>query len=399
MMKVLVVGSFHLPENATPNQQQQYGTLKQQFNAACKALGAAFAGRNHSIMVGVPDWAMLRTHETVASYMVEGASLAPLQDSQAHQIIFYAPQEPEPPDSTPEVDTLREFKQLPNLQIADKFVGRVGNKASVIPNVNEVDAVLLIAGAEGTASIGYAAYSMSKPVVVVTAFNGAAKDLHDDVLIGEYNRFLAQNNITPTDLRALECNWNADADNGALDAENLANAKLIVQTAEKLVKAYGQTSQASLLTLKWAIAGLVVLLLTWLGVYVSASQCPTTALACVIYVNVAFFLLLYISALLGTGLRILTSYQNNTILQLTNLGLAVDGAISLVVAFGLALLYLIGGISFTGKVVALQTGTPESNAFATIAITMAVLGLAAGYLVPLNRLRERLEGVMAQEGK
>lgn len=40
-----------------------------------------------------------------------------------------------------------------------------------------------------------------------------------------------------------------------------------------------------------------------------------------------------------------------------------------------------------------------SDVFANIAISMSLLGLAAGYLVPLNQLRQRFEKIMAEEQK
>ena len=127
-----------------------------------------------------------------------------------------------------------------------------------------------------------------------------------------------------------------------------------------------------------------------------------TATGCGDWVTIAFFLLLYISALLGAGLRTLVTYQVNKIAQLTGLGLGMDAAISLLVAFGLALVYLIGGISFTGSVVVLTGGAQgqaNESSFATIAVSMSLLGLASGYLVPLNQLSERLGKIVSQEEK
>ncbi len=196
-------------------------------------------------------------------------------------------------------------------------------------------------------------------------------------------------------LRALDVDWDEDA------TKNLPKAEAIVNTGEKLVKAYNQSGRQTRNVLLSAIVGLFVLLLVWIWVYLSANQCAASEQGCPDFLIRSFFALLYISALLGSGLRTLVQYQENKVTNLTFRGLGIDVAISLLVAFGLALIYLIGGISFTGKVVVLETKTPENGAtvFTTVAISMSLLGLAAGYLMPLKKLAERLENIVAEENK
>lgn len=145
----------------------------------------------------------------------------------------------------------------------------------------------------------------------------------------------------------------------------------------------------------WTLVFQVVLLVAWLTTYLLAPRCPTGQAVCGLVVNVAFFLLLFFSALLGAGLRTLVAYQRGEAARLTLQGVLLDLVICLIVAFGLSLFYLIGGISFTGTVVVLDSTT--SSSFATISISMSLLGLAAGFLVPLTQLRERLERSISQQ--
>jgi len=88
------------------------------------------------------------------------------------------------------------------------------------------------------------------------------------------------------------------------------------------------------------------------------------------FVPFAFFLLLFISAAVGTGLRVLVAYQSNQLSRLTGFAVWIELVVALSVAFGLALFYLLGSISFTGHVSML-----ESNAqnFPTIAVSMSLL--------------------------
>ena len=397
-MKILVVGSLRPPEKPDDKPDQQFVTShKAQFDAACFALGEALTRKGHSIMVGVPDWPTLQQNNTVATFILEGINNVPAKDSERHPVFFYGPEERAPADQTPTgtPDSLQELKKLPNILIKDTFVGSGTSKARVIPNVAEVDAVMIISGREGTENIGYAAYSMKKPVIAITSFGGAAENMANDTLLEVYNRLSQQGDATPSDVRAL-----LDVDWGDDPQKNLDNAAAIVEIIEKLVKAFDLSDKRTLRVLKATIAGLVILLMGWAACYLSANQCTAGSQSCSTYVGVSFFLLLYISALLGSGLRTLVMYQQNKVTRLTFLGLGIDLVISMLVAFGLALIYLIGGISFTGKVVVLDIKNADQNlAFTTVAISMSLLGLAAGYLLPLKELTKRLENIIAQQDK
>ena len=191
-MKVLVVGSLSPPKEGDGKPDADFvANNKLRFEAACKALGGAFVRGDHTIMVGVPWWSMLQTLESVATFIIEGASKAASEEQKA-KIIFYGPQEPEPSATTPEIDSLQELKGLPNIEWEERFMGRGKSKYRTIPNVAEVDAVLLVSGREGTESIGYAAYSMGKPVIAVTSLSGGAASMADEVLLDDYNRFVKQ---------------------------------------------------------------------------------------------------------------------------------------------------------------------------------------------------------------
>jgi hypothetical protein len=113
-----------------------------------------------------------------------------------------------------------------------------------------------------------------------------------------------------------------------------------------------------------------------------------------VIVSTAFFVLLYLSSAIGTGLRILVAFQRNQLTQLTGLAMFVEVLVALAVAFGLALFYMIGSISFTSEVNLLVAGTKN---FATIAVSMSLLGLCAGYLVPIDKLHDRLQKIFIEE--
>lgn len=381
-MKILVKGAFE-PLQEDNNNKVQYQANFKQFIGLCKALGIALATRGHTIMVGVPEWNNLREGRVVANYVLEGASTIPRDGDEKTKVIFYAPKENEPPDTTPNVkDTLAEFLKLPNLAIEDRFLGKGSWSAAMIPDVQEADAVILIGGGEGTATIGYAAYSIEKPVIAITSFGGAAQSISEDVLFDEYTRYAKSKVISERDLRLLSATW-SELDTSS---ENRENAHKIVQLTEKLIRTYIQSNSRARTILWLSIGFVITLALAWVAFYLGRIEVSQ---------DVNFFLLLFVASILGTGLRTLVSYQDNRIAQLTYVQIGIDIAIAFVIALGLAMVYLIGGISFTGKVVVLDS--QQSDAFASIAISMSLLGLAAGYLVPLAQLEERLQKIITPE--
>jgi hypothetical protein len=110
-------------------------------------------------------------------------------------------------------------------------------KYGVIPNLADVDGVILISGRDGTANIGYAAYSMGKPVVAITSFKGAAQGISKDILHEDYRHLAnletnkdAKCFLNENDLRVLD-----DANWGKTDEKYESKIKDIVTAAEHLV--------------------------------------------------------------------------------------------------------------------------------------------------------------------
>jgi len=462
---------------------------KPQFDAACQALGAAFARKHWRIMVGVPLWEQWSKRETVAPHVLAGANTVKSDDvTGPHPVVFYAPREPEEPFKGTAAGTLQQIElDHPNIKFEYKLVAQGQYKAKVIPNVAAVDAVVLVAGQDGTATIGYAAHCLERPVLAVAGFGGAARTLLDDVLFDAYDRYKESVQLTDGELLSLTATWSDKVE----DEANRKAAERAVSVAEKLVKAYALAGRKTTQVLKWAMAGMALLLGLWVTIYwrgaTVALETPVSAPAAtagteqtpqamadkskaaartaskgdataaegsaaepvllratkadsresatvaksndaagmpagaepkfppsnsekkevlegkqalpkawIPFVPFAFFLLLFISAAVGTGLRVLVAYQSNQLSRLTGFAVWIELVVALSVAFGLALFYLLGSISFTGHVSML-----ESNAqnFPTIAVSMSLLGLTAGYLVPLDKLRDRLQKIFAEETK
>lgn len=374
-----------------------YDQCKREFVAACKALGEAIVRAGHEIVVGVSSWEDLREGRTVASYVIEGANKVPARSGHKHKIVFYAPQDPEPPDTTAGIlDTIREFNALDNIIIEERFLGRGNWSAAMIPDVEEADAVILLGGGDGTASIGYAAVSFNKAVVPISWFGGAAADISANILFNDYVRNRERYNIDASELRSLQSEWFAieQADDSAeenkiekKDTENERNAQSIVSLTQKLAKQIQTSTSEVIRVVRLTVALMMSFMFLWIAVYLRGNT--------VLSNDTIFFVLLFISSVVGTGLRTLIAYRDGVLSQLTPTQLMIDITLGLGVALAMALVYLIGGISFTGEVVVLNA--QSSSTFSSIGVTMSLLGLAAGYLLPVNQLTERLESILADD--
>jgi hypothetical protein len=395
-MKVLIGGSNRLPINPTDKDKEDVESKKKPFRAACKAIGAALARKHHTIMVGVPNWTSLHQCRTVSNWVILGASDDKVKDKEKHDIVFYGPEESEssfatnqPNDTTEPIHTLQELQKLPNINLDVRGIDPGGQDQTMwYPDCAEVDAVVLIGGRDNTTTIGCVSKSLKKPCIAITSFGGAAEKLDHDILAHVYAPFIGQDKTLGGYLQTRSVNWGDD------DVANQVNADMIVCGIEKLEKAYRETSEG-----RWnswvAVTALISIALpvAWVAIWVRMGSSFISE-------TIAFFLLLYIAALFGTGLRIIVTYRENRMIPVTPLSLMMDAAQSLILALGLALIYLIGGISFTGKVVVLEpneAGVKVSDAFTTISLSMSLLGLAAGLLVPLDQLRHGLQRYASTE--
>lgn len=510
-------------------------TFKPQFEAACRAIGAAFARKGWRVMVGATAWSQWTDRQTIAPFVLQGINSVPLPEgSDGHEVIFYVPREHEDANAlsgngtsnanpTDAAATLQKIStDHKNLLVKYKFNAPGVYKSKLIPNVVEVDAVVLVHGSEGTSVIGYAAYCMNRPVIAVSGLGprgGEARRLYQDVMLNVYERYKESVQLADEELLLLTAPWSAKADDGI----NERNATAVVSTAEKLAKGIALADRKTTRTLTGAMLGMLALLLAWAGVYLASATVaerlpaapaqtavttapaegvqpePARAVAADaskaadmgsrsaapearnsdrdgssqktegavaqpekgstsatsmaggkslpqearksdreapsqkaqgaaaqppkgsisppsskgeekkgqernskgarddadrLAVRSSFFLLLFLSSAIGSGLRVLVAFQRNQLTQLSGLGLLLEVTVSLAVAFGLALFYMIGSISFTGQVTLL--GEAAKN-FATIAVSMSLLGLCAGYLLPIDKLKGWLLGLVEKK--
>jgi hypothetical protein len=110
--------------------------------------------------------------------------------------------------------------------------------------------------------------------------------------------------------------------------------------------------------------------------------------------------LLFLMAVMGTKLKIAVAYLSGEILDLETEPSDVSLVAALGLSLGVALIYFIGGWSIAGKVQ--LPGAQENaqeNAIVSAAVVLSILGLAAGFLLPIEEVRGRLRQFITPSGE
>jgi hypothetical protein len=369
-MKVYIVGAIAEPGGTD---RQAFEDERQRFEGACRAIGAALVRAEHVVHVDIPSWERLRNGTVAAPYIIQGIKEEKVH-SKPFQVVLYQPTQLEPKDeNTPAVDTIAEIlAPVPgkpfNLQIEPRVYS---SELEFFGNMRRADAFILIGGGPGTALTGQSAAYLRKPIVALKSFGGAAQQSFDLVLSSIYREL----GVSERDKVALTRPWSADPE------QNRDNADAVVRFTDELhtalVRAVAPEERMRrifLLLMPLALAG-------WVGLLILVPQLISA---------VAYVLMLVLASVLGTGLRLLLAAQSSNAPAFTLTFVWSQVTLSLLVAFGLMLVYLIGGISFTGNIVDL---TGYGNA--AVSIGLSVIGFAAGYLLPVARLRSGLTELIA----
>lgn len=349
-MKILVVGSTEFDGS---------GKYKEDFALACKQLGAALAKAGHTIFVGSDEESMADRHVVLGANSVEGR----------HKVVVYRPTKGATPFEA-------ERAKLKNIDFSFRR-SKGALAAGRIYQIRDTDAVIMVGGGRGTAHVGYTAPALERPVLAIGAFGGAAKDAWEEYLDRDYARLgFFEYDFLEAKLMGLKERWEPPM------------ADVAVKATEELVKRNPYRSERNVPLI--AIIALPLLFLAaWVGLFVN----PIGSL------TMSFFLLLAVSALLGTGLRINLRFFREVRPQIPVRRILNEGSIGLLLAFGLALIYLAGGITITGdtKFVAIS----EYSDFQRIGVNMSILGFSAGLLIEraTERLMQHLEDVLSVKGQ
>jgi hypothetical protein len=342
-MKVLIVGSTDFPDS---------DCVRQEFGQACKDIGAALATAGHELIVGSsnPNTADRSAVEGVAS--VAGK----------HTVFVIRPDA----GSTPFSDL-----PVPNQERIQFRNTRCRGPWTVVSihQILAADAVIVIGGGRGTAQSGYCAPILGIPVLAVPAFGGAAKDVGDH-LSRDYDRVPGLKELA-TDLREK---WRPEyADSVVTAATALVKAR--PYSRRRPFQGFVDLLMSAVILAGW---GALFYLPRFQGV-------------------ISFFLLLLLSALLGTVLRrALRSFSPSGQVQ-EGPSFWSDTTCSLLVAFGLMLLAFIGDLALTGNLDLLK---PQPADFQRVGIVFSLIGFCAGFQMEKasRQLAAKLGSTVLEDG-
>lgn len=338
VVKILISGS---------TRYEGSNNKKNNFVKACEAIGFSLARAGHSIIVGSEK------EDTADLYVVKGFCSF---EGNKKKVLVYRPEEGE----TPYYEIKENSKRV-------DFEYRRSKGHWAVNRVNQIlaaDGVVLIGGGDGTLQAGYVAPVLGRPVLAIPYFGGAAEKVWRTIE-SDYKSIKELS----TRVSTLKEKW----ENG--------NEEIVVNLIESLVKNNPYCTGSC-----WPQVFFSGLMLLFFFIWVLLLNFP-------VYTNLLnFFLLLAVSSFLGSGLRrALLLYKNNDNIILWK-QILNEMTASLLLGFGLALMYLCGGLTITGKLEFINLSVGAD--FLRIAVSMSVLGFAAGYLV--EEATERLSKLLVR---
>ena len=333
-MNILIVGS---------PQRDQDADYWEQFISACEQLGVALAQARHTIIVGSSN------EGTADCYVVQGA--ISVKEKYDYKVLVITPYKSDSFNPHP--------RNIHRYSRESWAVGR-------IDQITAADGVISLGGGQLTLEAGYGAMSLRRTILPLPHFDGSSKDLFERVE-PIYERFKG----SAVDLGCLHDQWDD------------MTAPKAVRLIETLIakKPFGTERHVPIYVI---LPLLLILLSSWVWLFLQPVGSPT----------VTFFLLLAISALIGTIARNTQLLLNTQISNISREQLLVEVVVSLSLAFGLLLLHLGGEITITGQPDFSRLANP--NEFRRAAVIMSILGLAAGFLIEKvsERLTKLLEAVI-----
>lgn len=314
---------------------------KNSFKEYCRQLGAALAKGGHTIILACYEG--IKPDVSIDDYITVGPSIISGADEVAgegkHQVKLFGVQ-----GDNDFIKFEEDRNNWKNIETSMHPVEEVW-KMAMLPAIAEADGVILIGGYSNTTAIGKTAKLIDKPVLAIPVFNGAAKKLWNELSAG----YEPKTGLSIEILRSQNINNRGDK---------------IIEYAVKLFNSETSSGVAMQTTI---LTGALVLVGCWIALFINAFG---------LMKDISFFLLLGISALLGTFLRNSWNLLSGDKLRIAPRELLQEITVSILLAFGFSLLYLAGVIVLTGKVISI-TGQED---FTRISVSMSLLGFGAALL-------------------
>lgn len=329
-MKIMIVGSKSLEDSEA-----------EAFAEACRQIGAALAQDGMGIVIGSERPRYADRH--VLDGFAAGGKLQPV-------ILIRAEKE-----ETAVIDGYNGSKiKLTTRRVRSWLAGRV-------PMLLEADAVLVIGGGERTASTAFMAVALEKPVLAIGCFGGESK-----ALLKEFDPYYRNHVQMNDDIQSLDQSWSKDS-----------SAGLVVSVLKQLVnRGVFRTKPRQPFGIYMSL--MILCLASWVAVFNSDRLAYSYSL----------FIILGVAGLLGTMLRNNLRMVFDPTARFSWNELLIEIGAGLLLAFALALLYLVGAVTIKGSAeVMFPTGPAE---FQRVAVVMTLLGLGGGLMI--EQAADRVRG-------
>ena len=336
-MKFLIKGSMVERDRWGPEIEQAFadeGAYREQFTAACRQIGERLAA-DHELLIGS------YRENTVGPHVSRGVNAygEKLARKRVLTVTSYQPKE----------ENEQEPEGLENV-VFDPVTNDGPWSVALLPALDAADVVIALGGGENTRALGVSAAALGKPIVAVPSFGGAAKEIWDQN-VDAYQTYYG---VAAQEARALERPWSE---------ETLA---AVLSVADKLVRR-GRSVGARL-----ALLGVIAfLLLIWTALFIVMGRSLYLAMVLV---------LLAISALIGTALRITTRLYTGRVLEVTRQDVLIDTAAGLLLAFVFFLLYVVGTLAYPGNLLEEIQEAGWKIPLET-AVVITLVGIAGAFLL------------------
>ncbi len=330
-MKVLIVGS----NNDFPRERAEA------FAGACRQIGKALAENGIAIVIASEE------EKYADRYVLEGLAAA----EQPGTVILIRSDE----EKTAYLeDRVAEGKiELTSRRVRSWLAGR-------IPLILESDAVLVIGGRHSSAGTGYMAVYLEKPMLAIGSFGGAG-----EALLKEFGSYYGTLGGVGDDIDALGDRWSP------------RSAPRVPSVLKELVKR-GAFRTKPRLPFGLYMGLMMLCLVSWEAVFNSEA----------IPYSYSLFIILGVAGLLGTMLRNNLRMVFDPTARFSWNELLIEVGAGLLLAFALALLYLVGAVTIKGSAeVMFPTGPAE---FQRVAVVMTLLGLGGGLMI--EQAADRVRG-------
>jgi hypothetical protein len=338
----------------------------EEFKAFGKLLGIAAAQRGDQIIVGNLD------ELAIGSYVIIGLN-------------EWAESRPDPkPIIKVDIHITEDYEnfakrreelrvQCPYVELKPSNIRPGTWSIALLPAIIEAEGVVFVGGGINTAVMGSASFALGKPVLAIPYFEGTAQQEIHKGYQSDYDRISASRPEFKTAINTIR--------SGPIDSKYTDE---VLNAVHMLAGEKSRLSRANWMVLVSLLAAEVALIALWLGLM----DFFTTG-------DFKLFIILFISALLGTGLRNFEYIFMDETRRIQAQRLLVEVIVASILAFGFAHVYLLGGIVFTGNPITLAG---NSGSFTRIALSMSLLGIAVAYILSpaLDNFRLRAEELISR---